>query len=206
MIHIVDYSSGNQTSVKRALASLGKNSKITSDPEELISAERIIFPGVGHAHSALANLRENGLDQSLITAFKNGTPILGICVGCQILMSSSEETDQPCLDLIEGTCLKFHPEKGKIKVPHMGWNELYINYPHPILQHLEAGDQVYFLHSYYPCPANSKYILATSFHGINFPAVIGIQNLVATQFHIEKSGPVGLRVLSNFLDWDGTVC
>lgn len=206
MIHIVDYEAGNQTSVKRALDHLGAASIITSDPEDLARAERIVFPGVGHAHSALETLRERGLDEALTSAGDRGTPILGICVGCQILLSGSEETDLPCLDLIGGTCLRFRPEDPALKVPHMGWNELRANRAHPVLRQLRPGDEVYFVHSYYPAPADERDVLATSRYGVEFAAVIGRENIVATQFHVEKSGPAGLRILGEFVRWDGNAC
>lgn len=206
MIHIVDYEAGNQTSVKRALDHLGAASIITSDPEDLARAERIVFPGVGHAHSALETLRERGLDEALTSAGDRGTPILGICVGCQILLSDSEETDLPCLDLIGGTCLRFRPEDPALKVPHMGWNELRANRAHPVLRQLRPGDEVYFVHSYYPAPADGRDVLATSRYGVEFAAVIGRENIVATQFHVEKSGPAGLKILGEFVRWDGNAC
>lgn len=206
MIHIVDYEAGNQTSVKRALDHLGAASIITSDPEDLARAERIVFPGVGHAHSALETLRERGLDEALTSAGDRGTPILGICVGCQILLSDSEESDLPCLDLIGGTCLRFRPEDPALKVPHMGWNELRASRAHPVLRQLRPGDEVYFVHSYYPAPADERDVLATSRYGVEFAAVIGRENIVATQFHVEKSGPAGLKILGEFVRWDGNAC
>ena len=206
MIHIVDYDAGNQTSVKRALDHLGVDSVITSKPGDLDGAERIIFPGVGHAHSALETLRERRLDEALKSAGARGTPILGICVGCQILLSGSEETELPCLDLIEGRCLRFRPEDAALKVPHMGWNALRVDRAHPVLRHLRTGEEVYFVHSYYPAPADGRDTLATSRYGVEFAAVIGRRNIVATQFHVEKSGPVGLRILGEFVKWDGDPC
>ena len=192
--------------MKRALDHLGVGSIITSVPDDLDHAERIIFPGVGHAHSALETLRERGLDEALRSAATRGTPILGICVGCQILLSDSEETDLRCLDLIEGRCLRFKPEDAALKVPHMGWNELWVCRAHPVLRHLRTGDEVYFVHSYYPAPVDDKDVLAKSRYDIEFAAVIGRNNIVATQFHVEKSGPVGLKILDAFVQWDGNAC
>jgi len=206
MIHIVDYDAGNQTSVKRALDHLGVASVITSDSEELVQAERIIFPGVGHAHSALETLHERGLDEALRSAWTRGTPILGICVGCQILLTDSEETDLPCLDIIGGRCLRFQPDDSTLKVPHMGWNALRVDRTHPLLRHVRPGDEVYFVHSYYPAPADERDVLATTRYGVEFAAVIGRRNIVATQFHVEKSGPVGLKILGEFVHWDGNAC
>ncbi len=206
MINIVDYEAGNQTSVRRALDHLGVASIITSDPEELVRAERIIFPGVGHAHSALVTLRERGLDEALSSAGALGIPILGICVGCQVLLSDTEETDLPCLDLVGGRCLRFRPTDPALKVPHMGWNELRPSRAHPLLRHLRPGEEVYFVHSYYPVPCRTQDVLATSRYDVEFAAVIGRDNIVATQFHVEKSGPVGLKILGEFVKWDGNAC
>ena len=206
MIHIVDYDAGNQTSVKRALDHLGVDSVITSDPEDLVRAERIVFPGVGHAHSALETLRERGLDDALKSAADRGTPILGICVGCQILLSVSEETDLSCLDLIGGRCLRFRPDDDALKVPHMGWNALRVDRAHPVLRHVRPDDEVYFVHSFYPAPDDERDVLARSRYGVEFAAVIGRRNIVAAQFHVEKSGPVGLKMLGEFARWDGNPC
>ena len=161
---------------------------------------------MGHAHSALETLHERGLDEALKSAATRGTPILGICVGCQILLSDSEETDLRCLDLIEGRCLRFEPEDDALKVPHMGWNELRVCRAHPVLRHLRSGDEVYFVHSYYPAPVDDSDVLAKSRYDVEFAAVIGRNNIVATQFHVEKSGPVGLKILDEFVQWDGNGC
>jgi glutamine amidotransferase len=203
MIHIVDYKAGNQTSVKRALDHLGIAAVITPDPEAVRHAERIIFPGVGHAGSAMDVLRQRGLDTALKEAFSRGTPILGICVGCQILLSRSDESDTRCLNLIEGACHRFQPEDRTLKVPHMGWNALAVVRTHPVIRDAGPDDEVYFVHSYYPAPADEGCVFATCDYGIRFAAAIGYRNLFATQFHVEKSGPVGLRMLKNFSTWDG---
>ena len=204
MIHIVDYEAGNQTSVKRAMDYLGVASVITSDGDVIRKAERIIFPGVGHAGSAMEVLKERGLDAALTEAFHRGTPILGICVGCQILLSRSDETDTPCLSLIEGACHRFFPEDRSLKVPHMGWNTLTVVRSHPVIRYVRPDDEVYFVHSYYPEPDDEQCVFATCDYGITFAAMIGYRNLFATQFHVEKSGPVGLGILKCFSEWDGS--
>ncbi len=152
------------------------------------------------------HFKKRRLDEALKLAVARGTPILGICVGCQILLSGSEETDLPCLDLIDGKCLRFQPEDATLKVPHMGWNQLRVNRAHPVLRHVRSGDEVYFVHSYYPAPGDEQDVLATSRYGVEFAAVIGRRNIVATQFHVEKSGPVGLKILDEFVNWDGNAC
>ncbi|MBN1889632.1 MAG: imidazole glycerol phosphate synthase subunit HisH [Thermoflexales bacterium] len=206
MILIVDYKAGNLTSVKRALDHLEIPCKITADGQELRQAERIIFPGVGHAATAMAALQERGLDTALRDAFRLGTPIMGICLGCQIVLTHSEEGDTVCLGLVEGVCRRFQLENPMLKIPHMGWNAIQVVREHPIMADLAAGDEFYFVHSYYPQPAAAEHVLATCEYELSFPAAIGYKNLFATQFHPEKSGRLGLRMLRNFSQWDGDVC
>jgi imidazole glycerol-phosphate synthase subunit HisH len=202
MITIVDYKAGNLTSVRRALDFLGISSKISSDPEEIRKAERIIFPGVGHAGAAMQVLKERGLDCALKAAHRQGTPILGICLGCQIILSHSEEGDTVGLDLIPGNCIRFKPRDSSLKIPHMGWNMVTVTQAHPILAHLRTGDEFYFVHSYYPKPTSRKAIHAICEYGGMFPVAIGMGSLFAVQFHAEKSGPAGLRLLQNFSRWN----
>ncbi len=202
MITIVDYKAGNLTSVRRALEVLGIPCRISSDPEEVRQAGRIIFPGVGHAGSAMEVLRARGLDLALKEAFEHGVPILGICIGCQIILSRSEEADTSGLGWIPGICLRFQPSTASLKVPHMGWNAVTVTRPHPVITHLQPGDEFYFVHSYYPQPAEPECVFATCDYGIIFPAAIGYRNLFAVQFHTEKSGPVGLKLLENFAHWN----
>jgi imidazole glycerol-phosphate synthase subunit HisH len=206
MIAIVDYEAGNLTSVKRALDFLGLESEITPDAEKVRTAEKIIFPGVGHAASAMQVLTERGLDKALKSAFSAGTPILGICLGTQIILSHSEEGDTVCLGIIEGNCPKFKLKDSSLKIPHMGWNTIKQVQTHPILQNISATDEFYFVHSFYPQPSNPSSVIAVTEYEIEFPVIVGHKNLVATQFHLEKSGPVGLRMLSNFSSWNGLLC
>jgi glutamine amidotransferase len=206
MIAIVDYKAGNLTSVKRALDHLGIAGCVTPDPDVVRRAERIIFPGVGHAGSAMAVLKERGLDQALREAFARGTPILGTCVGAQIVLSHSEEGDTECLGLVAGECKRFRPDDPALKVPHMGWNEVSLVKAHPVLADIPNGAEFYFVHSYFLWPDDPAQVLATSEHGVTFPAIIGQHNLLATQFHSEKSGPMGLTILRNFSSWSGSIC
>jgi glutamine amidotransferase len=203
MIQIVDYKAGNVTSVQRALRSLGVESVITPDPDAIRRAERVIFPGVGHAGSAMQILRERGLDQALREAFARGVPILGICLGAQVTLTRSEEADTPCLDLLPGVTRRFALRDLALKIPHMGWNQIRALREHPLLRGLLAGDEFYFVHSYFPEPAAVEDVYADCEYEAAFPAVIGRANLIATQFHPEKSGPAGLRMLQNFVEWDG---
>lgn len=201
MITLVDYKAGNLTSVRRALTHLGIPCQVSADPDVVRRADKIIFPGVGAAGAAMSVLHERGLDAALKEAFTAGIPILGICIGCQIILEHSEEDDAACLGLLAGKTIRFsapnlltHP----LKIPHMGWNTVTVTQPHPLLAHLRPGDEFYFVHSFYPQPADSSQIYATSDYGGEFPVAIGKDNLFAVQFHTEKSGPVGLRVLENF--------
>jgi glutamine amidotransferase len=203
MITIVDYKAGNLTSVKRALGALGFESRITSDPGQVRRAERIVFPGVGHAGTAMSVLKERGLDEALVEAVRGGTPTLGICVGCQIILTHCEEGDTPGLDLIPGECVRFRLDGTGLKVPHMGWNAVEVVRPHPLLAGMRPGDEFYFVHSYYPRPADASDVYAVCDYGGPFPAAVGRDNLFAVQFHTEKSGPVGLRLLQNFACWQG---
>jgi imidazole glycerol-phosphate synthase subunit HisH len=204
MIIIVDYNAGNTTSVQRALEHLSIPCEIASDPGKIAYADKIIFPGVGHADSAIKTLHERKLDFALKVAFEKGTPILGICLGTQIILSTSAETHLPCLNLIPGTCPKFALTDPTLKIPHMGWDSIHIKKQHPVLHDTAPTDEFYFVHSFYPLPANNNDVYATGDYEIIFPAVIGRNNLIAMQFHCEKSGPAGLRLLKNFAAWDGT--
>jgi imidazole glycerol-phosphate synthase subunit HisH len=206
MIAIIDYGAGNLTSVKRALDYLSIPSFISPYPKAVLSAERIIFPGVGHAAAAMKTLRQRGLDKALKDAFAAGTPILGICLGTQIILSHAEEGDTACLGIIPGTVPRFTIADPALKVPHMGWDTVILTRRHPLVQGIKPGDEFYFVHSYYPKPSGSAAVIATCEYGFEFPAVIGVKNIVGTQFHPEKSGPAGLNILKNFAAWDGAPC
>lgn len=201
MITIVDYKAGNLTSVKRALDHLGIQNQISKDPDVVRGAERVIFPGVGAAGAAMEVLKEQNLDSALKEAFQKGTPTLGICIGCQIILTHSEEDDTSCLDLISGETVRFQLSDPALKIPHMGWNAVTVTQAHPILSHLRPGNEFYFVHSFYPQPNDSAKVYATSDYGGIFPAAIGTDNLFAVQFHAEKSGPLGLQLLKNFSEW-----
>lgn len=205
MISIIDYKAGNLTSVKRALDYLGLPGQITNHPADLLAAERIIFPGVGHAATAMQVLKEAGLDVALREAFDRGTPILGICLGSQIALAHSDEGDTACVGLIEGNCPRFQLGNPALKIPHMGWNAVSVTQPHFILKDVRPGDEFYFVHSYYPRPSDEAHCFATSDYELIFPAAIGYKNFFATQFHPEKSGPIGLNLLRRFSRWDGSI-
>jgi glutamine amidotransferase len=208
MIAITDYEAGNLTSVARALNKLNVVNKITSDHQEILNAERIIFPGVGAAGAAMANLQKAGLDEVIKTAFRYGKPILGICVGAQIILEFSEENETTCLGLLPGRVAGFPPDLRDrdgviLKIPHMGWNQVEWTRHHPVFEHIPEQSEFYFVHSYYPVPRASECVIGATDYGIRFASAIGLKNLVAVQFHPEKSGPVGLMILQNFSTWDG---
>ena len=206
MIVIIDYSAGNLTSVKRALDYLRIPSAISPDPDVIASAERIIFPGVGHAAAAMKTLRQNGLDKAIKDAFAAGTPILGICLGTQIILAHAEEGDTACLGIIPGSVPRFTLSDPSLKVPHMGWDTIAVKRKHPVLCDVGPGDEFYFVHSYYPRPSDPSAVVATCAYEIDFAAAIGMKNFIGMQFHPEKSGPAGLNILKNFAAWDGAPC
>lgn len=202
MIAILDYEAGNQTSVFRALAGQDIPATITRDPEVLAKAAGVIFPGVGAAGQAMNLLRRTGLDTVLKDRIARGTPLLGVCLGCQILLERSEESDTPTLGIIEGRCRVFSPElrdeEGEpITIPHMGWNSIRLTGPCRLFAGIPTDAEYYFVHGYYTEP-RADLVLATTCHGLRFCSVFGRDGLWAVQFHPEKSGPAGLAVLRNF--------
>ncbi|MBW1991768.1 MAG: imidazole glycerol phosphate synthase subunit HisH [Deltaproteobacteria bacterium] len=202
MVVIIDYQAGNLTSVERALEALGVEAQVTAEPEVVARASRIVFPGVGAAGRAMHILRESRLDRALLQAFEKGVPILGICLGAQVILEHSEENQARCLGLLPGTTRAL-PLKPGLKIPHMGWNQVHFVREHPVFRGLPPGVEYYFVHSYYPHPAAADLVIGVTEHGVTFPSVVGRKNLVATQFHPEKSGRFGLKILENFLAWDG---
>ena len=203
MIAIVDYNAGNLTSVKLALDYLGTRSEITRDPERIIAADRVIFPGVGSAGAAMQNIRALGLADVLRQVVQRGTPFLGICLGTQIIFEASEENGGvQGLGILAGTVKRFQPTNPADKVPQIGWNSVTFIKPHPLLKGIENDSEFCFVHSYYPMPADHACVLGeTEYADIRFASVVARDNLAATQFHPEKSGHIGLQVLSNFIAW-----
>jgi imidazole glycerol-phosphate synthase subunit HisH len=203
MITIIDYNAGNIRSVLRACAETGAKAVTTNDPKKVMSAEKLIFPGVGAAPSAMAFLQELGLHTAILAAFKAGVPILGICLGAQIGLESSEEGPTKCLGLIPGKTVRFQLNDKSLKIPHIGWNEVKAVKAHPLLAGIKGGDEFYFVHSYYPQPAAKENVYAVADYGGDFCCAIGHKNYFATQFHPEKSGRLGLELLERFTRWDG---
>ena len=205
MTVIVDYDAGNLRSVQRACSETGVDAEITADPLRIRQAERIIFPGVGHAGSAMRSIQARGIDQAILEAFAEGTPILGICIGLQISLDRSDEGDVETLGLIPGHVRRFEMQNASLKIPHMGWNDVQIAKPHPVIAHVQPGDEFYFVHAYYPDPENEECVYAKADYESTFCCALGAKNFFGTQFHPEKSGRVGLELIRNFTIWDGTV-
>ena len=206
MIAIIDYEAGNLTSVARALTYLGYKNEITSTAETIRNAERVIFPGVGAAKATMQTLQKLGLNEVLKDFFRTGKPMLGICIGIQILFEHSEEEDAECLNLLPGYVKKYPTTATKtqtetLKVPQIGWNEVYQTKPHAIFKDVPNPAHFYFVNSYYPEPASEDIVIGKTKYGLEFCSAIAQDNLIATQFHLEKSGRVGLKMLNNFLQF-----
>ncbi|MDA1075180.1 MAG: imidazole glycerol phosphate synthase subunit HisH, partial [Proteobacteria bacterium] len=202
MTAIIDYDAGNLRSVARACTEVGLDAVITNDPDVVRRAERVIFPGVGAAGPAMRSLLASGLDLALKEVLQRGTPVLGICLGLQISLTHSEENDTTTLGLLEGQVRRFRLDRRDLKIPHMGWNEVVPVKAHPLVEEIEAGDEFYFVHGYYPEPVHQSDVYATTTYEGPFACALGKGNYFATQFHPEKSGRVGLRLVKAFSRWD----
>jgi len=204
VITIVDYKAGNLTSVRLAFEALGADVEITDDPSAVLAAERVVFPGVGAARASMANLRRLGLVDPIRAVVARGSPFLGICMGAQIIFEDSEEDGGVhCMGLVPGTVKRFRPSEATCKIPHMGWNAVQFAGRHPLFAGIEDGTEFYFVHSYYPEPADARYVIGeTDYAGSRFASIVATDNLAATQFHPERSGRFGLKILENFCSWD----
>ena len=199
MIAILDYDAGNIKSVEKAMAYLGQNVQITRDREEVLSSEKVILPGVGSFGDAMSKLREYKLDQVIYDVVDNKIPFLGICLGLQLLYECSEETPGVTgLGLLKGTISKI-PDGHGLKIPHMGWNSLEIKKDTALFKGIEGNPYVYFVHSYYLKAENEDEVAATTHYSTLIHASIEKDNILACQFHPEKSGTVGLKILENFI-------
>jgi imidazole glycerol-phosphate synthase subunit HisH len=207
-IAIVDYGMGNLRSVAKAIEHVaqGVAVTVTSDPAAVRAARRVVFPGQGAMPDCMRELDARGLRPAVIEAAR-AKPFLGICIGLQMLFDVSEEGDVPCLGLLAGSVLRFpgaamiDPSGGRLKVPHMGWNEVRQTAPHPLWDGILDGSRFYFVHSYYVEPADSGFVAATSAYPFRFTCAVARGNIFAVQFHPEKSAEAGLRLLANFVRW-----
>ncbi len=199
-IAIVDYGAGNLTSVKLAFQSLGEDSFITGDSSVILAARRVVFPGVGAIGSAMKRLTSLNLLATLKAVAERGVPFLGICLGMQVLFEHSEEDGGvDGLGVLPGRVKSFRQSGVIEKVPQIGWNSISIAKPHPALEGIESGSEFYFVHSYYPAPSHRADVLCeTEYAGIKFASAVARDNLIATQFHPERSGRIGLKLLENF--------
>lgn len=200
MIAIVDYDAGNIKSVEKALQFLGQEPVVTRDKETLLQAKKVIVPGVGAFGDAMGKMHQYGLVEVLREIAAKGTPLLGICLGLQLFFESSEETPGvEGLGLLPGKIVRI-PDKEGFKIPHMGWNSIQINPASRLLKGIEEGAYVYFVHSYYLQAENEADVAATTDYVVNIHAAAEHENIFATQFHPEKSGEIGLRILKNFIE------
>ena len=199
MIVIVDYGMGNLRSVQKAIEAVGAAAEITSDPELVRRASKVILPGVGAFGDAMAELTRSGLGEAFCEAVKVGKPCLGVCLGLQLLFDLSlEDGEHAGLGLLRGRVIRF-ASRPSLKVPHMGWNTLTISRPAPLLVGLPPEPSVYFVHSYYAVPEDVEDIAAVADYPGPFPAVVWRDNLTACQFHPEKSQAIGLAMYANFV-------
>ncbi len=198
-VAVVDYDAGNTLSVTRALKKVGAQVDLTPDPEQVAAADAVVLPGVGAFGDCVRKLRERGMDEACLETYRTGKPFLGVCVALQVFFEASEESPGvEGLSIFPGKVVRF--DVGSLKVPHMGWNDLDLARPHPVLDGL-SGEAFYFVHSYYPEPEEPTDLLGVSDYGGAFCAAAGRENLVAVQFHPEKSSLAGLSLYKNFLGW-----
>jgi glutamine amidotransferase len=204
-IAVVDYGMGNLRSVAKALEHVAPQAevRVTADPREILAADRVVVPGQGAMPDCMRQLAASGARDAVVTAARE-KPFLGICIGLQMLFERGEEGDTPGLGLLAGRVPRFTAEGLKIqglKIPHMGWNEVMQARPHPLWEGITSGSRFYFVHSYYPAPADAALTAATCVYGAPFTCAVARDNIFAVQFHPEKSQSTGLQLLSNFVRW-----
>lgn len=201
MIAIIDYGAGNIQSVYKALKFIGADCKVTSDKDEILNADGAILPGVGSFGDAMDTMTKRGIKDTIIEYTKSGKPFLGICLGLQLLFPESEETPGvKGLDIFKGTITKIPNQNRTLKIPHMGWNNISIKQKNGIFKDIEGEPYVYFVHSFYLKAQDKDSVAATTQYGVEIDAAVQKGNIIATQFHPEKSGEVGLKMLKNFVE------
>nr|WP_300824155.1 imidazole glycerol phosphate synthase subunit HisH [uncultured Schaedlerella sp.] len=200
MIAIIDYDAGNIKSVEKALLLLGEEVKITDDAQEILSADKVVLPGVGAFGDAMGNLERRGLVPVIRETVEKGTPFLGICLGLQLLFERSDEAPGVAgLGILPGEILRI-PSKEGLKIPHMGWNSLHLEHGGRLFDQVSEQSYVYFVHSYYLKAGEEEIVKASTEYGVHIHASVEKGNVFACQFHPEKSSEVGLRILSNFVN------
>ena len=201
MIAIIDYGAGNIQSVYKALKFIGADCKVTSVKDEILNADGAILPGVGSFGDAMDTMTKRGIKNTIIEYTKSGKPFLGICLGLQLLFPESEETPGvKGLDIFKGTITKIPNQNRTLKIPHMGWNNISIKQKNGIFKGIEGEPYVYFVHSFYLKAQDKDIVAATTQYGVEIDAAVQKGNIIATQFHPEKSGEVGLKMLKNFVE------
>ncbi|HJU49742.1 MAG TPA: imidazole glycerol phosphate synthase subunit HisH, partial [Pseudogulbenkiania sp.] len=211
-VAVIDYGMGNLHSVLKsveAVNEVGAEVFLTRDPEAIVKADKVVFPGQGAMPDCMRELNSYGLAEAVIETTKS-KPFFGICVGAQLLFEHSEEGNTPGLGLFAGNVVRFadgmvDANGDRLKVPHMGWNQVFQTRPHPLFAGIDDGERFYFVHSYHFAPADPSLTLAESEYPDRFSCIVGRDNVFATQFHTEKSHRAGLQMMKNFLAWDGIV-
>ena len=201
-IAIIDYKAGNLRSVQKALEECGASARITADAKDIIAADGVVFPGQGACDASMLSIRERGLFEIIRHSIDSGKPFLGVCLGLQLLLESSEEGEEPCLAILKGSTKRLPPEKTErvgLKIPHMGWNSVSLSVQHPVFEGIPNDSYFYFVHSYYADPEDKDIVAGVTNYGIDFCSAVAWDNVAAVQFHPEKSGTVGLRLYRNFL-------
>ena len=201
-IAIIDYKAGNLRSVQKALEECGATAHITADAEDISAADGVVFPGQGACDASMLSIRERGLFEIIRHSIDSGKPFLGVCLGLQLLLESSEEGEEPCLAILKGSTKRLPPETTEqvgLKIPHMGWNSVSLSIQHPVFKGIPNDSYFYFVHSYYADPEDKDIVAGVTNYGIDFCSAVAWDNVAAVQFHPEKSGTVGLRLYRNFL-------
>ena len=196
VIAIVDYQAGNLRSVQKALEKVGATARITSDAGDIMGADALVFPGQGASDSSMRQLKARELVGPIREFVASGRPFLGVCLGLQLLLDRSDEGVEPGLGLLAGRVRRL---PAGIKVPHMGWNQLKVHRDHPVLDSVSSGTYFYFVHSYYADPELKEVVVGTTTYGVEFCSAVAWDNVMAVQFHPEKSGPSGLKIYQNFV-------